>query len=105
MKDALKAARENPIADSPYEIEDVRVLVALCRELQLLIGNDPFFLSTRTAGRLLGVDHTTAWRWLFLLETDGWIKTVEKGGTAKNPRKATRYRYVGPPDTNLTERK
>ena len=85
------------MADLPYTIREMRDLVALCRELQaLMIGEDePFWLSTRKAGELLGADHTTAWRWLFILEQDGWIKTIEKGGTDKNPRKATRFRYTG----------
>lgn len=98
MKNALATAKANPIPDLPYAIENVRVLVALCREMQAYVGDAPFFLASRTAGRLFGVDHTTASRWLFLLEIDGWIKTIVKGGTPENPRKATRFRYVGQPD-------
>ena len=33
----------------------------------------------------------TAWRWLFGLEQDGWIKTETKG----NRWRATRFRYTG----------
>ncbi len=95
MEDAMRLARSKPIPNLPYDSQPVRDLAALCRELQGIVGDGPFFLSTRTAGRLLGVHHTTAWRGLFLLETDGWIKTIEKGGTDKNPRKATRYSYTG----------
>ena len=95
MKNALAAAKADPIPDLRYEIENVRVLAALCRELQAIVGDVPFFLASRTAGRLLGVDHSTTSRWLFLLEQDDWIKTIEKGGTRENPRRATRFRYTG----------
>ena len=67
------------------------LLVAVCRELQRASGDKPFFLACRTTGRLLGVDHTTAWRWLFLLTHKGIIEEVEKGDRAK--RRASRYRY------------
>lgn len=95
MEDAMQRARSKPIPNLPYDFQHMHDLAALCRELQAIVGDGPFFLSTRTAGRLLGVDHTTAWRGLFLLEQDGWIRTTEKGGTKTNPRKATRFRYTG----------
>jgi hypothetical protein len=59
------------------EHDKLKVLVSLCRELQRAAGQNPFFLSVRTAGRLLGVS-----------------RIVEKGGTAQTVRKATRYRYI-----------
>ena len=70
-----------------------RLLVALCRELQRASGSEPFYLATRTAGRLLNVDHVTAWRWMFLPAHDGVVEEVEKGDRAK--RRASRYRYRG----------
>jgi len=72
----------------------LQTLAALCRELQKVADKDPFFLSARKAGELLEVKPMTAWRWLFLLEQEGIVKTVCKGGTAENPRKASRYRYI-----------
>jgi hypothetical protein len=69
-------------------------LAALCRELQRAAGDGAFFLSCRTAGDLLGVSRTQAGRWLWLLNHDGIIRTIEKGGAAKTPRRATRYRYM-----------
>jgi len=75
-----------------YEQPQLRLLVSLCRELQRAAGDSPFFLAVRTAGRLLGVDTSTAWRWLFLLEQDG-ILMVEVRGDQRT-RKATRYRYI-----------
>ncbi len=75
--------------------ERLQILVALCRELQRATGGQPFYLSCRVAGRLLSVSHTEAGRWLFLLESDGILRVVAKGGTHENPRNATRFRYLG----------
>ena len=96
MENAMEAARANPVEDFPYDDnEGLRDLVTLCRELQAITQDKPFWLSTRTAGRLLGIPHTKAWRWLYLLDQEGWIKTVEKGGTPENRYRATRFRYIG----------
>ena len=85
-----------PIAATTYpENERLQILVSLCRELQRCAGKGPFYLGCRTAGRLFGVSHETANRWLFLLESDGILQVVTKGGTQKNPRNATRFRYLG----------
>jgi hypothetical protein len=40
----------------------------------------------------LGVDHTTAARWLFLLVSDGVLIEIEKG--SQQGRSASRYKYV-----------
>jgi len=90
----FKQANESavPRAALGYEIDGLRLLASLCRELQRASGDKPFFLSCRTAGRLLEVDHTTAWRWLFLLAHDRIIEEVEKGDRTK--RRASRYRYL-----------
>lgn len=70
------------------------LLSGLCQELQRAAGKEPFFLDCRTAGRLLAVPHTTAWRWLVVLRADGVIEEVEKGNQAA--RRASRFRYHGP---------
>ena len=72
--------------------------MALCRELQQVSGDKPFFLACRSAGKLLGVDHTMAWRWLFLLAHAGIVEEVEKGNHAR--RRASRYRYRGGSESN-----
>ena len=82
-----------PAAASRYDSPEVRLLVALCRELQRVSGEAPFFLACRTAGKLFGVDYTTASRWFFLLRNDGLLEEVEKGSLIK--RRASRYRYRG----------
>jgi len=84
------------IAVTKYpENEKLQILVSLCRELQRAAGEQPFYLSTRTAGRLLSSSHTEAARWFFLLESDGILEVKAKGGTRENPRNATRFRYLG----------
>lgn len=88
---ALKAGV--PPEATRYEQPAIHHLAALCRELQRGAGTQPFFLSARTAGRLLEVDHTTAWRWLFLLQNDRVIEVVERGEAGK--QRATRFRYLG----------
>ena len=70
------------------------ILTSLCRELQRAAGENPFFLSARTAGRLLNVSPMQASRWFFLLQSDGILKLVSKGGTAETVRQASRYRYI-----------
>lgn len=97
MKTFNKALQFKPpkIAIELYpENEKIQLLVSLCRELQKTSGKDMFFLDVRTAGRLLGVSHMQASRWFFLLVSDGILRIVKKGGTAKTVRKATRYRYI-----------
>jgi hypothetical protein len=84
------------LADAPvealqFEQEEVRLLVAICRELQRSSGGQPFFLSCRTAGSLLGVNHKQAWRWLFLLVEEGILRVVHKGQQGSG--RATRFCY------------
>ena len=89
-------AAQPPSAALQYESAKVRLLVALCAELQRYwIQRDgagaPFYLDARTAGRLLGVEHTTAWRWLNGLCRDGVLVLVQVGSNGR----ASRYRCVG----------
>jgi hypothetical protein len=79
-----------PPAAMVYEQEGVRRLVALCNQLQRAAGQATFFLACRTAGALLGVDHTTAWRWLRLLEVDGVLRRISTGSTRTH--RANEYR-------------
>lgn len=83
-----------PEVAEKYESEPVRRLTALCRELQRAAGAGPFYLSCHTAGRLLGADPKSANRWLFFLEDEGILQTVEKG--SNRTQRATRYRYLPP---------
>jgi hypothetical protein len=82
-----------PCAAALYGGGKIVLLAGWCRELQLLAGAGWFHLDVRTAGRLLGVDHVTAWRWLKALCADGILEGGAKGSKADG--KANEYRYVG----------
>lgn len=94
MPTILERAKTRPVGN--YEEHGIAVLAAICRELGLVRADRVFYLSCRKAGKMLGVSHTTANGWLFLLEHDGIIRTIAKGGTPENPRRATRFLYTGP---------
>ena len=96
IKNALEIAKANPVEDFPHDNKNLRLLVAVCRELQITNGDKCFFLSSRKAGAVVGIPHKEAWLWLGLLEAEGWIELVEKGGP---PNRASPFRYTGPPKT------
>jgi hypothetical protein len=72
----------------------LKILASLCRELQRAAGESPFFLSVRTAGKLLDVSPMQVSRWFFLLETDGILKVIAKGKMTAEGGVATRFRYT-----------
>ena len=93
---AVKNARNNPPPPEAAKFQDdqITLLISVLRELQLLHGNKPFFLSCRKAAELLEVkSYKTMNRRLIALEVDGIIKVVCRGGPKTN--KANRYRYLG----------
>jgi hypothetical protein len=75
-----------------YEQPKLRELVAICRELQNEQGDAPFFLSCRTAGKLLDISYHEANLWLSGLVLNGTLKVTEKG--VPGGKRATRYRFV-----------
>lgn len=93
---AIKAARENPLSPDalPWaENADLRLLVAVCRELQKIAGEEPFFLSARTVMRIFNQDtHATGAKWLRSLCVMEVLEEVKKG----TGKRATRYLYKGP---------
>ena len=94
MTKVFELAKQTPTPQVAlrYEQDGLRLLVALCRELQRASGDKTFFLSCRTAGSLLSVNHIRAWRWLMLLAHDKIVEEIEKGDRVK--RRASRYRYL-----------
>jgi hypothetical protein len=92
MMFAAAIEADTPEEAKQYEQEKLRLLVALCRELQRGAGGRPFFLSARTAGRLLEIDPATAARWLRGLRHDGILHLAEAGN--REARKANSYRYL-----------
>jgi hypothetical protein len=84
---ALNCARAMPLPIVPgFSDERVRLLAAICRELQRQMRDGSFFLPTRKLGRVLGAHWGTVARWLVALEALGVIR--KRGGT-----RCPRYQY------------
>lgn len=75
--------------------KQLQLFITLCRELQKEAGQGPFFLACRTGGKYFNVAPMTISRWFFLLGEESIVELVTKGGTENNPRKASRYKYLG----------
>ena len=92
---ALGAAlkRPPPPEADRYHLDTMRALVCLCRVLQLAAGNEPFYLSCRSAARVLGIDFRLANRMTLRLERDGVLVCTQRG--SQGTGRATRFRYVG----------
>ena len=102
LKTAWETAQKSPLPKGAMQFEcgQIRLLVALCRELQRASGSKPFYLSCRMVQTLLRHDsHSTAAFWLRGLVRSKIVKPVEKGGPETN--KATRYCYLHPLDDDL----
>ena len=90
---ALEAAKKNPLqadeltwADNP----DLRLLAALCRELQIFHGDEPFYLSNRMVQTIFNHEtHATGAKWLRSLCVMRVLTEVVKGSGVR----ASRYRY------------
>ncbi len=68
-------------------------LVRICMALHYHWNPEPFFLGARTAGELLGINHSDAAKMLSILVSDGVLTLVSKGAGLK----ASRYRFAGAP--------
>ena len=92
---AWALAQKNSLPPAAFQFENpqLRLLVALCRELQIINGDKPFYLSSRTCKDLFGhASHTTAAKWLDTLCTLKILKKVKKG----DAKRASRYHYQLP---------
>jgi len=94
LADVFSRAEKNPVGD--FDDPNVRVLAAVCRELQADSGDKPFFLAVRDAGGFFGFGKDTGSKLLKVLEALGYIEVLVKGGTREHPMHATRFRYLGP---------
>ena len=83
-------AAEPPACAAEYG-EAARRLAGLCRELQRVAGDGPFYLAYRSTGDLLGIDRNRAGRLLGMLVADGVLNLISKGRTGR----ASEYRFVG----------
>jgi hypothetical protein len=83
-----------PEAAQSFTSPKIKLLVAVCYHLQQLAGDSPFFLSVRTAAKLVDVRLETANAFLRGLCHQG-VLIVETKGTASGCR-ATRFRMPMP---------
>jgi hypothetical protein len=94
IRKALEAARENPLPESalPWAKDpDFRLVAALCRELQVQSGKEPFFLGCRTIQRIFKhPNHAKGASWMGALCVMEVLELVMKGKGLK----ASRYRYL-----------
>ncbi|ROO26685.1 DNA primase [Salinisphaera orenii YIM 95161] len=67
-------------------------LVKICQRLQHHAGNEPFFISARTTGDLLGIHYTNAANMLRALMADEVIELIQRG--TRKDGQASQYRLV-----------
>jgi Bifunctional DNA primase/polymerase, N-terminal len=91
---ALSRAKSAPLPQlQGFTDERIRLLAAICRELQVLTGNNPFFLPTRKLGEILGVHWTLAGRWLRALEVLEVIHLAPGEVRRRGSKRSPRYYY------------
>jgi hypothetical protein len=89
----MEVARQAPPPKAArYHLDGLNQLVRLCRELQRVAGDRPFFISCRNAEAVLRVPFQTAAKWLRRLVRDGVLKRISKGSPATG--QASEYRYI-----------
>jgi hypothetical protein len=90
-----------PPETSLYESPKLKRLVHLCHELQLLNGNNPFFLSVRDAARAIACNRfETATALLNGLARAGTITTIERGKPGGHRASRFRFNFSRPAETN-----
>jgi len=92
--DRIKSSPPPPEVNR-YESPKLKTLVHLCYELQLLAGENSFFLSVRDAASAIGLSKKS------LMSVSSYMKGLIRDGIIKETepsirieRRATRYRYV-----------
>jgi len=76
--------------------ERIRLLVAICREMQEITGAKPFFLPTRTLGEILDVHYSQAARWLRALDGLDIIHLAPGEVRTRGGNRCPRYYYNSP---------
>ncbi|MEO2044939.1 MAG: hypothetical protein ABGX16_00010 [Pirellulales bacterium] len=94
------ASRKPYPAASKGMSEPLRILAGTCRELQLMAGDNPFFIGCREVGELFDVHFTSGATYLKILIEYDILQKVTPG--RKAGRRATTYLYL--PDPNEAKR-
>jgi hypothetical protein len=91
---AFKRAKAAPLPQvQGFRGEPVRMLVAICCEMQVLTGDSPFFLPTRKLGELLGVHWTQVAHLLRGLEVLQIIHLAPGEVRQRGGNRSPRYHY------------
>jgi len=93
VAEAWEKANSQPFPSEAIRFENpkIRLLVAFLKNLQVMTGSEPFFITLRDCAALLQQQsHSTVAVWLGALAKLGYI-TVAKPG---NERQATQYSYI-----------
>jgi hypothetical protein len=97
---ALSRAKAGPLPEvQGFTDECIRLLAAICREMQKITGTTPFFIPTRKLGKLLGVHYTRVARWLRAFEVVGIIRLAPGEIRRQGGNRCPRY-YYGAPTQN-----
>jgi hypothetical protein len=100
---AISRAKAVPLPQvQGFTDERIRLLAAICPEMQVLTGNSPFFLPTRKLGEVLGVDWTRVARWLRALEKLGVIRLAPGEVRKRGGNRSPRYLYGPRPEVSET---
>jgi hypothetical protein len=91
---AWEKAKNSPphYAAADFKSPRIRKLIGLTWYLQLHAGENPFYLSCRSAAVFLEVSHVRAGQFLRLLVRKKILRIVERGGPETN--RATRFKFV-----------
>jgi len=87
-----KAESQPPPSEAmKFENPKIRLLIAFLKELQVMAGTQPFFITLRDCAALLHQEsHSTVDKWIGALRKLGYIKVAKPG----NERHASRYFYI-----------
>jgi len=91
---ACNRARGMPLPEvTGFSDERVRLLAAMCAEMDQITGGRPFFLPTRKLGRLLDAHWSSIARWLVNLEVLGLIQLAPGEVRTRGGNRCPRYHY------------
>jgi hypothetical protein len=101
---AVCRAKRAPLPEvRGFTAERIRLLVAICREIQQITDANPFFLPTRKLGEILGAHWTEVGRWLRILEKPLQVIHLAPGEVRRRGgNRSPRYHY-GPPTPKSVE--
>lgn len=97
--EAWARAKSQPLPEEAMRFTnpDMRLLIAFLKHLQILVGDEPLFVTYRDCASLLGhKSHSTVETWIGALAKLKYIRFGERG----NEHRANRYYYIWKPTTH-----